>query len=313
MESSPQVADHIKEIAELWLAGAPPSELDLRAATSLANRLELFDDVRPFSTVVQTLVECISRPDFDLNEVCRLIERDPGLAARILRIANSAAYRGRGPCGSLVQAVVRIGAANISGLAMAMSAMALFTDLGGVARRIRDHSAGTGVIGRELALSLGCAPHAAKVFLAGLLHDIGKLLLIQTGDKQYIELAARELVPSSVHLKELTLLGFDHGMLGAHVLRSWNIPAPVPQLIAWHHQAKNEHQSASPWFQALALLRVADVVDWLLGQGCPATSPWVARLTASPDGIRAGLCADTLPSLWNDLRVLRDEALHVFA
>jgi putative nucleotidyltransferase with HDIG domain len=312
VEGTERVSNHISEITDLWLDGAPPSESDLRAARSLAARLGRFEGVRPFSAVVQTLVDHVSRPDFDLKEVCRLIELDPALAVRILRVANSAAYRGLGPCGSVAQAVVRIGATNVSGLAMAMSAMALFQDLGGIGRRIRDHSAGTAVVARELAVSLGCAPLSSKVFLAGLLHDIGKLLIIQTGDRTYAELVAREIVPSSLHLRELTLWGFDHGLLGAHVLRSWNIPKPIPQLVAWHHQAKGGHSSATGWVQALDVLRLADVVDWLLAQGCPADSPWVTRLVASPDGVRAGLSSETLPSIWSELRSIRQEALHVF-
>jgi putative nucleotidyltransferase with HDIG domain len=269
--------------------------------------------VRPFSDVVQRLVEHVSRPDFDLGEACKLIALDPALASRILRVANSASYRGLGPCASVTQAVVRIGATNISGLAMAMSAMALFHDLGGIGRKIRDHSVGTAVVAREMAVSLGCPQLSSKVFLAGLLHDIGKLLMIQSGDRAYAELVVREMVPSSVHFKELSLWGFDHGMLGAHVLRTWNIPAPIPQLISWHHQPKGGRCGATGLAQALDLLRLADVIDWLLGQGCPANSRWVERLATSPDGCLAGLSADTLPSMWSDLRAIREEALHVFA
>jgi HD-like signal output (HDOD) protein len=312
VEFSTQAPEDSREVADLWLDGAAPSQADLRAATSLVARLGSFEGVRPFSSVVQTLLEQFARPDFDLRQVCSVIELDPALASRILRLANSAGYRGHGPCASVTQAVVRIGASNVSALAMAMSAMELFRDLGGIGRKIRDHSAGTAVVARELAMSLGAASLAPKVFLAGLLHDIGKLLVIQTGDKNYAELAARQLVPSSVHLKEMCLWGFDHAMLGAHVLRSWHIPAPIPQLIACQHQPKRERLKAPELAKALDLLRLADVVDWLLGQGCPADSPWVARLAAGPDGIRAGLSAETLPSLWSDLRSLRQEALQVF-
>ena len=312
LESSTQVSSRITEVTDLWLDGAPPSKSDLRVATSLAARLGCFEGLRPFSSVVERLVENVSRPDFDFGVVCKLIELDPALASRVLRVANSAAHRGQGPCASVAQAIVRIGATNTAGLAMAMSAMALFRELGGVARRIRDHSAGTAVVARELAVSLGCTKLASKVFLAGLLHDIGKLLIIQSGDKAYAELVARERVPSSIHLSEVSMLGFDHGLLGAHVLKSWNIPAPIPQLIAWHHQPKGAC-GGTAWARALDLLRLADVIDWLLSQGCQANSPWVARLAVSPDGVRAGLSTDTLPSLWKDLRAVRTEALEVFA
>jgi putative nucleotidyltransferase with HDIG domain len=301
------------ELAALWLDGAPASESDLSAASRLAVRLASFQDLRPFSGVVQRLVELVSRPDYDLSQVCKLVELDPALASRILRVGNSVAYRGFGPCRSVAQAIVRIGATNISGLAMAMSAMQMFHDLGGVARRIRDHSAGTAVVARELALSLGRAELSSKLFLAGLLHDIGKLLTIQAGDAVYAELLAHDMSPSIVHLKEQVLWGFDHGMLGAHVLRSWNIPAPIPQIIAWHHQPKGGHCSATGLAPALDLLRLADVVDWLLAQGCDSGSPWVARLAGSPDGVRAGLGEETLPSLWADLQAARKEALQVFA
>jgi HD-like signal output (HDOD) protein len=301
-----------RELTDLWLDGASPSESDLRAANSLAARLASFDGLRPFSAVVQKLMDHVSRPDFKLDEVRRLIESDPALAARILRVANSAAYRGHGPCASVGQAIVRIGATNVSGLAMAMSAMTLFKDLGGVGQSIRDHSAGTAAVARELAFCFDHAAISSKVFLAGLLHDLGKLLLIQTGDAAYATLVEQEPSPCSLHLREQALWGFDHATLGAHVLASWNIPEPIPQLIACHHHPKGGQGGASGLTQALDLLRLADVVDWLLAKGCDADSPWVQRLAQSPDGVRAGLCEETLPSLWDNLRTIRQEALLVF-
>jgi putative nucleotidyltransferase with HDIG domain len=254
----------------------------------------------------------MSHQDFDMDEARKLIESDPALAARILRVANSAAYRGCGPCASIAQAIVRIGATNVSGLAMAMSAMTLFKDLGGVGQSIRDHSAGTAAVARELAMCFDEVTLSSKVFLAGLLHDLGKLLLIQTGDVAYAAMVAQEPSPCSLHLREQALWGFDHAILGAHVLVSWNIPEPIPQLIACHHQPKGGQGGASALAKALDLLRLADVVDWLLGQGCDANSPWVQRLANSPDGVRVGLSEETLPSLWSNLRTIREEALLVF-
>jgi HD-like signal output (HDOD) protein len=283
-------SSHVRDLTALWLDGASPSESDLRAANSLAARLA----------------------SFNLDEVRRLVESDPALAARILRVANSAAYRAQGPCASVAQAIVRIGATNVSGLAMAMSAMTLFKDLGGVGRKIRDHSAGTAVIARELAMCLDQGALSSKIFLAGLLHDLGKLLLIQTGDVAYASMVAQELSLCSLHLREQALWGFDHATLGAHMLLSWKIPWPIPQLIACHHQPKGGQGGASSLAQAIDLLRLADVVDWLLGQGCAADSPWVRRLADSPDGVRAGLGDETLPSLWSDLHSIREEALQVF-
>lgn len=308
-----ELQSNIDDLADLWLDGGLPSEADVRAARSLAARLGSFDGLRPFSAIVQRLMAEVSRPDFELADVCKVVEMDPALAFRTLRVANSAAYRGLEPCTSVVQAVARIGAANLSGLAMALSVMTLFKDLRGVGRRVRDHSAGTAAVARELAVALGRRELSSKVFLAGLLHDIGKLLLIQSGDRAYAELVGQEQLPSSIHLREQATLGFDHGMLGAHVLRSWNIPAPIPQLIASHHHGKGGQGVGASLGPALSLLRLADVVEWLLGQRCAAHSPWVARLAGSSDGVAAGLLPETLPSLWSDLGTIREEALQIFA
>lgn len=312
MENRLLVPGDVRELTDLWLDGASPSESDLRAADSLAARLASFDGLRPFSGVVQRLIEHVACPDFSLDEVRRLVESDPALATRILRVANSAAYRAHGPCASVAQAIVRLGATNVSALAMAMSAMTFFKDLGQVGQRIRDHSAGTAVVARELATYFDQGALSSQVFLAGLLHDLGKLLLIQTGDVDYAAMVAREFSPCNLHLREQALWGFDHATLGAHVLLSWRIPEPIPQLIACHHQPKGGQGGANALAHALDLLRIADVVDWLLGQGCAADSPWVKRLSESPDGVRVGLSEETLPSLWSELRTIREEALLVF-
>lgn len=312
MENRSLEPGKVSDLTELWLDGASPSESDLRAANSLAARLSCFEGLRPFSGVVETLVDYVSTPDFKLDKVRGMVEADPALAARILRVANSAAYRAYEPCVSVTKAILRIGAANVAALAMAMSAMTLFKDIGGAGQRIREHSAGTAVVARELAVSLDQPGLSSKVMLAGLLHDIGKLLILQTGDTDYAALVAKDGSPSSLHFKEQAMWGFDHAMLGAHVLLSWKIPQPIPRLIACHHQPKAGQGSATALAQALDLLRIADVVDWLLEQGCAADASHVRRLAASPDGVRAGLGEETLPALWDDLRTIRQEALLLF-
>jgi putative nucleotidyltransferase with HDIG domain len=302
----------LRGMADLWLDGDPPSEADLRAANSLAAKMAAFEGIRPFSAVVQKLVAYVSQPDFSLDRVREVIEADPALAARIMRVANSAAYRSYDPCGSVSKAIVRIGTSNVCDLAMAMSAMTFFQDLGDAGQRIRDHSAGTAAVARELAFRLGRTVAAPKVFLAGLLHDIGKLLLIQTGDASYATLLGENLQPSSVHLKEQAQWGYDHAILGGQVLLSWKLPEPLPQIVTCHHQPKVARRKSAIVALSIDLLRVADNVDWLLGQGHDADSPYVQKLAQSPDGTRAGLCEATLMELWSDLGTVRRDALSVF-
>ncbi len=261
---------------------------------------------------MQELVDYVSRPDFKLDRVRELIEADPALAARLMRVANSAAYGSYDPCGSVSKAIVRLGASNVCDLAMAMSAMTFFNDLDGVGRKIRDHSAGTAAVARELAFRLGRTKVLPKVFLAGLLHDIGKLLLIQTGDAAYAALAGENLAPNTVHLKEQAQWGYDHAILGGQALLSWKLPEPIAQIVACHHQPKIAQTRSALVGLSVDLLRVADNVEWLLQQHHEADSEHVQKLAQSPDGTRAGLSGSILTELWHDLRAVRREALSVF-
>ena len=302
----------ISRLAELWVGGAEPTEADLRAARSIAAKMGEFEGLKPFPAVVQSLVDYVSTPDFTMDRVGELIESDPALAARIMRVANSAAYRVYEGCTSIGRAVVRIGATGVVELAMGMAAMGMFKDLGGVGRKIRDHSAGTAAVARELAFRLVRSTQSSKLFLAGLLHDIGKLLMIQSGDRQYVELVAKDPSPSSWHLKERELLGFDHGQLGAHVLRVWNLPQPIPQIIASHHCPNAGQGSSVAVAQAVDLLRVADEIEWLLDQGVGSESLQVNRLLHSTEADRVGLPDTKVAELWDDLKAVRHEAISMF-
>ena len=302
----------LPQLAELWLDGAAASEEDLRAAKGIAARLPGFEGLKPFPVVVQRLVEYVSKPDFGLDQVRKLIESDPALAARIMRVANSAAYRAYEACTSIGGAVTRIGAKGVVELAMAMAAMGIFKDLGGVGAKLRDHSAGTAAIGRELAFRLLPSNPASKLFLAGLLHDIGKLLLIQAKDQGYVALISAEPAPGPLLQKERDYLGFDHAQLGAHVLRTWNLPEPIPQIIACHHQATTRQATSPVLAQAVDFLRIADKLDWLIDQGAVAESGQLAPLLESAEMIRAAITQAQLERLWDDLIRVRQEAISMF-
>jgi putative nucleotidyltransferase with HDIG domain len=262
--------------------------------------------------VVQELVAYIGRPDFKVEKVRQMIESDPALASRIMRVANSVAFRAYEPCTSVANAIVRIGTTNLAHLSMAMAAMTLFKDLGGIGMRIRDHCAGTAAVARELAFRMGRSVVSSKVLLAGLLHDIGKLLMIQTGDRDYVALINEDLSPNTAHKREMQWPGFDHAMLGGHVLARWNLPEPLPQIVACHHQPQSIQGKAGVVPMAIATLRLADAIDWLLAQPQNPDPIVLKNLARSPDGAHAGFGEDTLNELWDDLRTARAEARSLF-
>jgi putative nucleotidyltransferase with HDIG domain len=294
------------------LDGTVPSDADLRIAKSLAVRLAEFEGLRPFPIVVQKLISYVSTADYKLDRVREMIESDPALAARIMRVANSAAYRAYELCTSISRAIIRIGATGVMELAMGVSAMNLFVDIKGTGQRVRDHAVGTAAVARELAFRMDMKRQSSQLFLSGLLHDIGKLLLLQSGDLAYATMLAQDTSPNMSYLKERAHWGFDHALLGAHILNAWNFPPPIPQIIAAHHQSKTDLNRSPEIARAVDILRVADAIEWILAKNGRENHPQVKRLINSPDGVRAGLHEGFLFDIWDDLVLLRHEALSIF-
>jgi putative nucleotidyltransferase with HDIG domain len=308
----PLVSEHDLNLELLWLEDSLPSEGDRAAARSLAARMGEFEGLHPFPAVVQDLVAYINQPDFKIDRVRQMIESDPALASRLMRVANSVAYRAYESCTSIPKAIMRVGATNLAHLAMALAAMTFFKDLDDVGMKIRDHSAGTAAIARELAFRLGRNIVSSKVLLAGLLHDVGKLLLIQTGDSKYSEMLAEDLSSDRAHRRERSMLGFDHAMLGGHVLARWNLPEPLPQIVARHHHPRPSEMKPGIVPMSIAIIRMADQIDWMMAKPREVDRVTLRNLALSPDGVYAGLHEETLISLWDDLRAARAEARSLF-
>ncbi len=308
----PAVSEHNANLELLWLDDGLPSEGDRAAARSLAARLGAFEGLRPFPAIVQELVAYIGQPDFKVDRVRQMIESDPALALRLMRVANSVAYRAYESCTSLAKAIMRIGAANLAHLAMAMAAMTFFKDLDDVGMKIRDHSAGTAAIARELAFHQGRNVVSSTVLLAGLLHDVGKLLLIQAGDRDYSAMLAEELGADRAHGREKDMLGFDHAMLGGHVLARWFLPQPLPQIVARHHCAKPSEMKPGIVPMSIAIVRLADRVDWMMAKPNDPDPVLLRNLALSPDGVYAGLHETMMIEVWDDLRAARAEARSLF-
>lgn len=230
-----QVTDDIVE--ELWFHDEPtPFDPKAQAVQSLAVSLAMNMGLRPFPVVAGRVLALTATNDFDLEEAIGLVESDITLASRVLRHANCALLAGTRPCRTVRAAFVRLGTTIIRELVVAVAMMSMFEDACGNGRMFRDHSAGSGALAR--ALGRAWAPDiASDLFLAGMLHDIGKLFLVQSGEFPYTEFRRRELHSAdATHEAERFSIGFDHAVLGGHILLAWDIPDPIPRLVAWHHQ-----------------------------------------------------------------------------
>ena len=170
----------------------------------------------------------------------KIIEKDLGLTAKILKIANSVYYSGRfGPIGNVGQAVARLGIDEVSRICTTVSSIQVFADSSGTIelKEFWKHSIGVAIVMRHIAdRSEKDLSRSHNAYAAGLFHDIGILvfdryfpdifkIVLDTGKKQALPLFEIEK----------KVLGIDHGEIGALLCRKWRLPEEISNAVAWHH------------------------------------------------------------------------------
>lgn len=161
---------------------------------------------------------------------------DPMLATRVLRLANSPMYPFQQTVTRLLSAVSAIGNKTIHELLL----MGAFADSFGseiknsaVGREIWLHAVAVGIASRELTLALGIRG-AEEAFSCGLLHDIGRLLLLRACHDEYVGMIER-FDEHDMSEFERAVFGFDHAEVGAVAARHWNLSESVSSMIRYHH------------------------------------------------------------------------------
>lgn len=171
----------------------------------------------------------------DLKDV---MESDAALSARVLRCVNSSAYAVRTKITNLQQAIAYLGLKQIRNLALTASVSEMFRTEVGIDSYRRTglwrHLVTVGVCARLIAKRRPLA-HFEDAFLAGLLHDIGIILLDQYGHRQFRELIGRLDQGRPLCELERNVFGFDHCQLGEEIARRWSFPENVRAAIAHHH------------------------------------------------------------------------------
>jgi len=189
-----------------------------------------------FNPVALELLQLLADHEVDINEVIETINKDPGLSIQILRMANSSAYAGRYKSETIKDSVNRLGARQITSLAMAASQAALHTSeipfVGNVMQGLWLHSHSCALGCRSLAIRSGHREMADQAYLAGLLHDIGKLYLLKALEQISLN---RE---TGFELDQETLLdvfSYMHVEQGFRIMDHWGIPPLYSAVVANHH------------------------------------------------------------------------------
>lgn len=212
-------------------------------------------------------VRLLQDPEADPREIVRELERDVALSANVLRVANSASYGGSRRVATVRDALGRLGQARVFQIVVAVA-------IGPTAGRpvkgydlsagkLWEHSlavaVGTGPIARELGIE-----EPRDLFVAGLLHDVGKILLgnfVEVDVAALLELTARERIPFVE--AERRLLGVDHAEVGAALLEQWGLPDSIVEACRWHH----DPEQAPAVSLAVDVVHLSDALSLAAGIG----------------------------------------------
>jgi HD-like signal output (HDOD) protein len=214
-------------------------------------------------TLYMQVVEKASRADTSLNEVGDLVGQDMGMTAQVLKLANSAFFGLRRQLSSADQAVAYLGLDTIKSLILSIHAFSQFDKAETGALKIEalwSHSMRVASLAKAISKLEGQDAKAAEeAFTAGMLHDIGKLVLAVNLPVEYTEAMRLAQAGLEVHLAEHQVFGANHADVGGYLIGLWGLPVPIVEAIALHHGPSRASQTA---FSPLTSVHAANVLAW---------------------------------------------------
>ena len=229
-----------------------------KAKDELFLKLSRVEELPTLPSVALEIFELASSPATSAAQLGEVIKNDPSLTIKLLQIVNSAFYGNVQEVETTRQAVVLLGTDEITDIAFGLAAAKVFDGktLGGMIdpQALWRHSICTGLIAQDLYRKTPDSENLS-VFTAGLLHDVGKIFLIDHFQDPYKQIHS-DLVKGDFPLFELEQekFGINHALIGKNLSSSWNLPESLVQAIAFHHQP----YAAPDHAQLAALIGLAD-------------------------------------------------------
>ena len=199
-----------------------------------------FTQAMTFPEVVLHFDDMLNDGVSGTSDFAQLISRDPGLAATLLRFANSPMYGFSGKVSTIDRAIALIGMQAIGNLVLAVSIRTSFQKIPDNIMSMDDfwrHALCCALASRHIA-DVVCPGQRDILFTAGLIHDIGQLAMLSQIPDKCVDVILRSRHKDSAvepYKLERELIGFDHHEVGAEIAKAWHFPAVLQDTIAFHH------------------------------------------------------------------------------
>lgn len=236
------------------------------------------DSLPSVPRIYQQLTHVLARTEADASDVAEVVVQDPAMCAKLLQLVNSSFFARSRTLSDVRQAVMLLGMETVQNLALSCGAFsaAEFSHVSGLPsiESIQRHSLKTAAIAKKIA---GGGAAGNDAFMAGVLHDVGLLVLAARMPDQLaasLALCERESIPR--YEAERRVLGVTHAEVGAYLLGLWGLPYPVVEAVANHHEPARVLSGSH--FGLVEMVYFANVIasdgepDLSLAERCGVTS-----------------------------------------
>ncbi len=248
--------------------------------------------------VLLRLLQMVDDDSTTMAKLARLVEQDPGLCTRVLTAANSPAIRHGTQLRSIENCLIALGTRLVRSIATCLSVQNLFDERAGTRSvdlsAFWTHSLLVAELSRSLAATSGYQ-RPDEAYLAGLLHDVGELILLSALGEPYLQLLATCPSEAELSARESAQFGVHHGEIGTWLADQWHLDSPFADGILFHHLPAEQIVTAAElprlvWL-AHALISCDEIPDGLaaLAEQILANGS-SARLTGLRDEAEQRMC-----------------------
>lgn len=272
------------------------------AKVDLHRRIEQVGELPTLPHVVQKLASMIGRPNVSAEEIGALIEKDQVLSAKVLRLANSPFYGFPSRIASVAHAVVVLGLNVVKGLTLCATAFDMMKNAG--MNELWRHSLGVAITAHILGTK-AALKNPEEVFVAGLLHDIGKVVLyVKWSDVGRHITAATRKTGRSLMEAEQELFDVTHADVGGWLATAWHLPTSLREPILFHHRPAAAQDAPLQ----TAIVHVADVLVKGLACGNPGDElvPPLSRQAWDLVGLDEQSLAECLANATEEFQTIDD-------
>jgi putative nucleotidyltransferase with HDIG domain len=231
-------------------------------APTLESRVRGLINLPTLPGVVRRIGSMATDAKSGAGEIAEAVSADQVLSAKVLRLVNSPVYGFPGRISSVTHAVVLLGFNVVKGLVLSST---MFSQSGRYGQGLFEHSLGCALLSRRIARELKMSD-PEEVMMAGLLHDLGKVVLCYLGQEQYAKVV-EVAIDQSCHVAEAerTEYGVDHTRVALWLAQEWHFPNRIWEPMTYHHRPETAKESKA----TTAVVHVADILTRGMGYGFP--------------------------------------------